>query len=156
MGLLERGPPGAEDQRQQGGAHQRQGTGRIGISQPALVLPSNHVASPVHLVLHSPIAADLLSDALGQSRLSSVAGHEIARAGLLLPGAFVSPTALDANQVGGVRKVGRIGFNADQAGGPFIYKAIGGLGLLKRGEVLSNFCCAKACSVGWLSLRAAM
>ena len=81
--------------------------------QPALILASNDVAAPVHDILHSPIATDLLRDALGQSRLSSVAGNEVARADLLLPRAFVGSTALDADQVGGVRIVGRIGFNAD-------------------------------------------
>ena len=94
----------------------------------------------MHDILYSPITTDLLRDSLGQSGLSSVASHEIARADLLLPGAFVSSAPLHTDQVGGVRKVGRIWFNADQACGPFIYKAVGGLGLLKRGEVLSNFC----------------
>lgn len=140
MRLWERGPARTEHQREQGRPQQRQSAGRIGVFQSALVLTSNDVTAPVHNVLHSPIAADLLRDPRRQSRLSSVAGNEIARPGLFFPAAFVGSAALDADQMGSVRIMGRIRLDANQACGPLVYEAIGGLRLGKRGVVLSNFC----------------
>ena len=66
-------------------------------------------------------------------------GDEIPCSGFYLAGAFVSAIALDTDQVGGMRIVGGIGFDADEARGALGYKAIGGLNLGKRGEVPSNF-----------------
>ena len=64
-------------------------------------------------VFDSPVATDLSGQAGGQSRLSLVAGDEVASSGLLFTGAFVGAAALHTDQVGGVRIVGRIGLNAD-------------------------------------------
>ena len=111
LGFFEGGAARTKHCRQQRRAQQSQGTSTRGVAKTTFVLASEHIAPPMHLVLDSPVTADLLGQLRRSRFVGPEAGHEVARAAFGLAGAFVGLVAWQAHPLSGVWISSRIGFD---------------------------------------------